>query len=142
MDFYHACEYLAAAAATCSPQPKGWLGEQKERLKTNELEAVLASFASHLEPANIPDEEAPVRVCHRYLSNRHHQLDYRGALEQGLPIGSGEIESAHRYVVQQRLKRPGAWWSLEHAEHMLALRLNRANGQWERYWQDYIKQAA
>jgi hypothetical protein len=32
-----------------------------------------------------------------------------------LPIGSGEIESAHRYVAQQRLKRPGAWWRVEAA---------------------------
>ena len=49
----------------------------------------------------------PVRACLRYLSNRPHQLDYKGALEKGLPIGSGEIESAHRYVIQQRLKLPG-----------------------------------
>ena len=27
-----------------------------------------------------------------------------------VPIGSGEIESAHRYIAQLRLKRPGAWW--------------------------------
>src|SRR5271157_1796979 len=45
--------------------------------------------------------------CHRYLSARANQLNYRQALAEGLPIGSGEIESAHRYVAQQRLKRPG-----------------------------------
>lgn len=66
--------------------------------------------------------------------NRAHQLDYQGALERGLLIGSGEIESAHRYVVQQRLKRPGAWWTMQNAEYLLALRLNRANGLWEQYW--------
>ena len=27
---------------------------------------------------------------------------------QGLPIGSGEVESAHRYIPQKRLKIPGA----------------------------------
>lgn len=48
---------------------------------------------------------------------------------------SGEIESAHRYIVQQRMKRPGAWWRAHNAEHMLALRLNRANRQWDSYWQ-------
>jgi hypothetical protein len=48
--------------------------------------------------------------------------------------GSGEIESAHRYVAQKRLKLPGAWWLVEHAEHMLALRINRLNGEWEDYW--------
>jgi hypothetical protein len=30
-----------------------------------------------------------------------------------LPIGSGEIESGHRYVFQNRLKISGAWWKME-----------------------------
>ena len=76
----------------------------------------------------------PVRRCHRYLSHRTQQLNYQHALANELPIGSGEIESAHRYIVQARLKRPGAWWRAANAEHMLALRLNRANRQWHDYW--------
>jgi hypothetical protein len=60
-------------------------------------------------------------------------LKYRQALAEGLPIGSGEIESAHRYVAQKRLKLPGAWWRVEHAAHMLALRINRLNGDWPDY---------
>jgi hypothetical protein len=31
----------------------------------------------------------------RYIKNRPHQLNYQAVLAQGLPIGSGEIESAH-----------------------------------------------
>jgi hypothetical protein len=132
VDFYHVSDYLAAAAKVCSPAPRTWLREQQQHLKCNRLETTLAALTPHLEPEETID--APVRTCHRYLSNRVHQLDYQGALAQGLPIGSGEIESAHRYVVQQRLKRPGAWWTLQNAEHMLALRLTRANGLWEQYW--------
>ena len=75
-----------------------------------------------------------MRTCHRYLSARADRLNYRQALAEGLPIGSGEIESAHRYVAQQRLKRPGAWWRVEHAESMLALRINQINGDWDAYW--------
>jgi len=52
---------------------------------------------------------------------------WKSALANNLPIGSGEIESAHRYIVQKRLKLPGSWWCAANAEHMLALRLNRAN---------------
>jgi hypothetical protein len=132
VDFYHVSDYLADAAKVCSPEPQPWLREQQQRLKRNRLETVLAELAAHLEPEALTD--APVRTCHRYLATRADQLDYQGALAQGLPIGSGEIESAHRYIVQQRLKRPGAWWTLQNAEHMLALRLTRANGLWERYW--------
>jgi hypothetical protein len=87
-------------------------------------------------------EDDPVTACDRYLRNRLDYLDYQGAIQQDLPIGSGEIESAHRYIIQQRLKRPGAWWSPAHVEAMLALRLNRANHEWEAYWQRAEKQAA
>jgi hypothetical protein len=62
------------------------------------------------------------------------QLNYQDALNKNLPIGSGEIESAHRYVVQKRLKLAGAWWEIQNAEHMLALRINRANRKWDGYW--------
>ena len=87
-----------------------------------------------MEAEEIANDHAPVRACVRYLRNRPQHLDYKGALEKGLPIGSGEIASAHRYVIQQRLKVPGAWWKAEHVEPMLALRVVRANGDWDKYW--------
>lgn len=49
---------------------------------------------------------------------------------------------AHRYIVQQRLKRPGAWWTSDIAAAMRALRLARANDQWSRYPSATLKQAA
>ncbi|MEQ6340789.1 MAG: hypothetical protein M3A44_03835 [Gammaproteobacteria bacterium] len=51
-----------------------------------------------------------------------------------LPLGSGEIESAYRYIVQQRLKRLGAWWSLDHTDYILILCFARANRRWDGYW--------
>lgn len=74
------------------------------------------------------------RRCHRCLAARRAHLFHDEALAADLPIGSGEIESAHRTVAQQRLRRPGAWWKPEHAECMLALRVTRINGGWETYW--------
>lgn len=41
---------------------------------------------------------------------------------QGLPVGSGAIESAARHLVQQRLKGPGMRWSVAGAQAILALR--------------------
>ena len=89
-----------------------------------------------------PDKDAPVRACYRYIANRPHFLDYKGALAAGLPIGSGEIESAHRYVIQIRLKIAGAGWKIESASKMLALRVLRCNGAWEDYWSDLGQEAA
>ena len=137
IDFYHVCEYLSAAAKAIAPDAAAldtWMEAQKEALKTGRLDQVLQALARHIEAPEADDDQAPVRQCHRYLSARRNQLDYRDALANDLPIGSGEIESAHRYIAQQRLKRPGAWWRVEHAEYMLALRINRRNGDWAAYW--------
>jgi hypothetical protein len=145
IDFYHVCEYLAAAAAGIAIDAatrEAWIETQKEALKAGRLDATLLALAGHCEAPEVDDEQAPVRRCHRYLSSRRTQLDYRGALANGLPIGSGEIESAHRYVAQQRLKRPGAWWRVEHAEYMLALRILRVNGDWDAYWRNLGRKRA
>ena len=60
---------------------------------------MLTSLKPYLEPENLPDERAPVRACYRYLINRPGQFNYQDAIADDLPIGSGEIESAHGYVI-------------------------------------------
>lgn len=143
VDFYHLCEYLSAAADVAAGQNKeAWMQERKNWLKDNRWPDVLETLRPFLEPESVPDTEAPVRACHRYISNRTDFLDYKGALAAGLPIGSGEIESAHRHVIQIRIKIAGAWWKLENLSKMLALRVLRANRGWEHYWNDLHEKAA
>ena len=143
IDFYRLCEYLAAAANRCAPDSKeSWLERQKELTKTNGTSEVLEGLNLHLGPESVPDKDAPVRACYRYISNREEQFDYKGALEAGLPIGSGEIESGHRFVIQDRRKRPGAWWKPDNAQSMLALRVLRANDDRGLYWDKIEQQAA
>ena len=135
IDFYHLCEYLNAAALSCAPNNQRWLKIQKEKMKLSQHQEVLRTLQPHLEPKTIEETKAPVRACYRYINNRLNQLDYKSAIKQGLPIGSGEIESAHRYIVQRRLKIAGAWWNLENAKNMVALRVCRVNEHWENYWE-------
>lgn len=143
LDFYHLCDYLVDASAVCAPEhPKVWLEQQKQRLKRHHVAAVLKALRSHLEADTVPDKSAPVRSAYRYIHNRLEQLDYKGAIADELPIGSGEIESAHRYVIQQRLKRSGSWWKVENAWAMLALRVLRQNQDWQSYWLNLAQNAA
>jgi hypothetical protein len=136
IDFYHVSEYLAAAGAVIAgAKAKPWLEQQQSRLKENRVAVVIEELMGQLEGDEVSDSEAPVRVCHRYLSNHREQMKYGEAIAAGLPIGSGEIEGGHRYVVQERLKKAGAWWKPDNARKMLALRVNRANGEWRSYWQ-------
>lgn len=136
IDFYHVSEYLAAAGTVIAgSKAKTWLEKQQSRLKENRVAMVIEALMPHIEKAEVSDSEAPVRVCHRYLTNHREQLKYGEAIAAGLPIGSGEVEGGHRYVVQERLKKAGAWWKPDNARKMLALRVNRANGEWRSYWQ-------
>ncbi|MGK0190439.1 MAG: hypothetical protein ACI9R3_006266, partial [Verrucomicrobiales bacterium] len=141
LDFYHVCEYLGEAAEGCpggnTPTgKKSWMEKQKTRLKENRYEEVIGELESNQEAEEVAEKEAPVRRCWRYLSNRKDQLDYKGAIEAELPIGSGEVESTHRHLLQQRLKIPGAWWKKETATDMAQLRVMRANNEWRTFWQE------
>lgn len=136
IDFYHLCEYLGAAADRIAPDAKkAWLGKQKKKLKKGEIGEVIGTLKPHVEPPSVPKEKAPVRACYRYMVNRKGQFGYKEAIANDLPIGSGAIESAHRYIIQDRLKLAGAWWTGENAHNMLALRTLRANNDWEAYWE-------
>lgn len=133
-DYYHVSEYLAQAAASCSAQaPERWRRTQQDRLKRGALAKVIEALAEHLEPPETPEESAPVSNAHRYLSNRTDCLDYPRALQVGLPIGSGLIESGHKHVLQARLKKGGAWL-ISNAGLMANLRVLRANRQWLGLW--------
>jgi len=135
LDYYHASEYLAAAAESARPQtPGNWRRIQQRRLKRGAVASVLKELEQHEESAAIPDENAPVRAARRYLGNRRDQLDYPRALRLELPIGSGLIESGHRHVLQARLKRPGTAWLPDNADALAQLRVLRANGHWSNLW--------
>lgn len=122
-------------AQTCRPaKPDQWRHTQQKRLRRGAFEKVIETLVEHLEPDNIPEELSPVRNTHRYLSNRRQCLDYPRALELGLPIGSGIIESGHRHVLQARLKKAGAAWLQPHADSIAHLRVLRANNQWASLW--------
>lgn len=143
IDFYHLCDYVAAAAPACAPEhPTDWLTVQKARFKSGQLGAVMANLALHLEPPPTLETttlrpDTPVRDAYRYIANRPGQFDYPAAITANLPIGSGEVESAHRYIVQKRLKLPGAWWTPNNAQALLNLRCLRANHRWNDYWNQF-----
>jgi len=134
-DFFHVSEYLGAAAPICAPsQPDRWRRTQQKRLRRGAAQKVIETLAEHVEPVDVPDEEAPVRRGHRYLSHRVDGLAYPEADRLGLPIGSGMIESGHRHVLHARLKKAGTAWLRNHADDITHLRVLRANQQWQSFW--------
>lgn len=81
---------------------------------------------------------APVEKAATYLVKHMRLLHYDRALAEGLPIATGVIEGACRYLVQDRLGRTGARRSLNGAEAILRLRALRASGDFDDYWQFHL----
>ncbi len=77
-----------------------------------------------------------------YLADRTRTrlLGYQDALADGLPIATGVIERACRYLVKDRMDRTGARWSLTGVEAVLRLRAIRASKDFDAYWDFHLEQ--
>jgi hypothetical protein len=71
---------------------------------------------------------------------RTRLMKYSDALRDGLPISTGVIEGACRYLVKDRMDRTGARWTVEGAEAVLMLRAIRASGDFDDYWRFHLAQ--
>lgn len=137
VDFFHMSEYLAEASIWCNIlDKKAWLEEKKKQMKSGEQEKVFCELKTRLETLEKVPEESGLVKCIRYMEKRIKYMNYEEVSKKGLPIGSGEIESSHRHIVQKRLKIAGAWWKTENANKMLQLRVGRASGYWKAYWNE------
>jgi hypothetical protein len=122
IDFFHVCEYLSGVAIWCDAlEPKRWLEKSKEKLKMGKHKEVFQEIANKYASLDNQEQDNNLTKCYKYMEKRLDFMNYRKALDNGLPIGSGEIESSHRHVVQKRLKIAGAWWKIENANAMLNL---------------------
>jgi hypothetical protein len=130
LDYYHALEYLyefANKAFSDGKQIRDWCGVQSELLLASKIDDVIQ---------NIKNED--VNGLHKskimtYYTNNKARMRYGSYRKTGCGIiGSGAIESAHRTVIQCRMKLSGQRWSVEGARNMLRLRIILKNRQWHR----------
>ena len=131
LDFYHAVEKLSAYAILAYPdanQRHKWLEEQKQRLKTDEVENLIEDLKNIIIETTQADNALQDVI--RYYENNIERMKYGTFIRKGYLIGSGSIESAHRNVVQQRLKLSGQRWSIEGAQRIVNLRAYRKSKRW------------
>jgi hypothetical protein len=127
LDFYHLMSYIAQAAKAAfgtTQQGKQWIEEQRECLLKSELQTVLHSIEALSIEAQLQN------AIRAYLSKNAYRMDYQAYRQRGLFIGSGPIESAHRTVVQKRLKRAGQRWTIKGAQQVVNLRTCHMSRRW------------
>jgi len=140
LDIVHALEYLWRAAYAFhkdgTPEAESWVEHQLVKLLGGASGGVIAKSLRLMAKSHGLDATAarPVEKAASYLVKHTRLLHYDRALTDGLPIATGVIEGACRYLVQDRMGRTGARWSLTGAEAILRLRALRTSGDFDDYW--------
>lgn len=128
---HHHLFEAAEAMGLDATRARETVADWSARLARGEVDHVIAVLAKHAGPG----EERTTQLA-RYLDRFRDAVLYEEFERLGYPIGSGEIESAHKGQVQARMKLPGTWWTPDNANLVLALRLCRTNGRWEDHWRE------
>lgn len=140
LDNPHAREHLNTAAqavwGASSAAATAWLSEQAKELTTGDPGTVLTALralpvTTAIDPAAAPRERDRTLA---YLVQRWEQIQYASFLAQGLPIGSGMVESANKLVVEARLKGTGMRWAPAHVNPLVGLRTVACADRWEEAW--------
>jgi hypothetical protein len=135
LDFPHAAERISGVGQEIfgqgEAQTQQWLEEQLHQLKHEGPGEVLSELqrlqAEHAQVEVLADNLA-------YLQKREAHMQYPTYQAQGLPLGSGTVESANKVVVEARLKGAGMHWSPDNVNPMLALRNLVCNDRWQQDW--------
>ncbi len=77
-----------------------------------------------------------LRQVRDYLNTHFKHIQYRTFKKLGLPIGSGMVESACKWLIQQRFKGVGMRWSEDGFNHLLHLRLAWVNQRFDTLFSD------
>jgi hypothetical protein len=140
LDRPHCKEHLSSAGEALEPMTgmpaQKWAEDALEKLEAGQSAAVAAELKRAWK-ASGPDQESrndTLRLEAGYFERNHDAVAYAFYRSQGWSTASSEVESGHRHVVQVRVKISGAWWHPDHVDDILALRMLKANGWWDEYW--------
>ena len=143
LDYYHCRERLhEVASAQFDGHPEQqteWVEAVVARLFCGEVSLVIDDL-KHIKATDTKAAEK-IRKLAGYLTNNQGRVNYGSARRGGYPLGSGGIESAHKFIGHVRLKRSGAWWYVERADQILALRCAKYNGTFDRVFDAYKQKA-
>jgi hypothetical protein len=113
VDWYHASEHVWTIARAVygdgTAAAKAW-AEASRTVLYEQGAAALLERCRDLAPGT-PEARASVATERAYFQTNRERMRYPDFRAQGLPIGSGAVESSAKHVIQQRMKRAGCRWS-------------------------------
>ena len=142
LDYYHAVEKIETFARLYfkkEDQKVLWMTNQKELLLNDQVLQVIKNVEEFR--CRTEDQKKAKKTVISYYTEHEDRMMYKTFKKNGWLIGSGPIESAHRNLVQQRLKLSGQRWSKKGAQSIVNLRAYNLSKSWNLI-EDLIKLAA
>lgn len=131
LDFYHAAGHLWRVAtvlfSTQSARLK-WFKRWRQALRYGQHRTVLAMLTALVNTDLLAGNSLKTLIQVQAYFQRHHaHIRYQPFERQQIPLGSGMVESACKWLIQQRFKGVGMHWSESGLSHLLVLRVAWAN---------------
>ncbi|MGB0879953.1 MAG: UPF0236 family transposase-like protein, partial [Polaribacter sp.] len=129
VDFFHAKEHLCEFAKDYfkdKNQKDRWIDTQSQIMLTKGISPVIKTIRK------LPKKTEKLRQLIGYYKNHEKRMQYHLFKEKGLLIGSGAIESAHKDVLQKRLKLSGQRWTKQGLQQMAQLRVAYKSQKWDK----------
>ncbi len=128
VDFFHAKEHLCEFARDHfkdKGQRERWIDQHSSTMLSEGITPIIRTLDG------LPDRTEKLGQLIGYYKNHEKRMQYHTFKEKGLQIGSGAIESAHKDVLQARLKLSGQRWTREGLQQMAQLRVAYKSGKWD-----------
>ena len=142
LDFYHAAENLGKAAKAWlvegTKQCREWFLDMRHKLRHGQETVVISELKKLVDSKKLPIPTVDIiRNVYHYLSDHIKHVNYHKFKECVLPIGSGLVESACKWLIQQRFKGVGMRWSEEGCTSLLYVRLAWVNDRYDDFFTIY-----
>ncbi len=139
LDFIHAIQNGMVCGKKLlgenDPGLAAWQTRIRQLVDANSPDAAIRELLDCLPFTTNDDELAALDSLVRYYRNNDKRMRYTEFREAGLPVGSGIVESAHKHVLQARMKQAGQRWSMLRGRRMVQLRaLYRTAGPRRFHW--------
>jgi hypothetical protein len=126
LDWHHAVEHASDCGKVLLGEGDDGSNElwraRVEKLLREDVTDLLAELAECLAQAESGAARKALSDLIDYYENNRDRMRYGDYLRENLLIGSGPIESAHRHVIQARMKKAGQHWGAKGGRQMARLR--------------------
>jgi len=139
LDFYHLSQHLhvlgAALHGTGSARTAAWCRKLLHDLKHKSPKSLFKTLDQLLKdpPSDDPAVREVVREQNAYFRSHAQHMEYATNAAQGIPIGSGSVESLCSQL-QNRLKRTGQFWTKKGFAALLRIIVTHCNGELDSLW--------